>query len=174
MTRYDRGAIAFHWTLALLIMTNAGLALFRETFSAWAVEMIAAHKVIGLIILLVSIAWLAWRRGRAKPPPLAGLRSWERLLAKAVHRLLLFFTIAVPLAGWIFVSLAPEERPLDWRGPDGVPELPLGISDPASFFWHEAHELMGFAMIGLFLLHIAAVAKHQLGDRLNPLGRMLP
>jgi cytochrome b561 len=173
VTRYSRGAIAFHWLLALLIMTNAGLALFRETFSAWAVDMIGAHKAIGLIILIVSAAWLGWRRGRA-PPPLAGLRSWELALARAVHRLLLFFMIAVPLAGWIFVSLAPESRPLDWRGPDGVPELPIGISDPASFFWHEAHELMGFAMIGLFLIHIAAVAKHQFADRLNPLGRMLP
>ena len=33
---------------------------------------------------------------------------------------------------------------------------------------------MGFAMIGLFLLHIAAVAKHQLLDRANILARMLP
>src|SRR5687768_453928 len=165
--RYDRGAIAFHWSIALLILLNSGLALFRETFAPWAVGMITAHKAIGLAVLALSLAWLAWRRRAPRPDPPAGLRRWEAALAASVHSLLLALIVAVPLAGWIFVSLAPDSRPLDWRGGDSVPELPLGISDPAAFFWHEVHELMGFAMIGLFLLHIAAALKHQLLDRAN-------
>jgi cytochrome b561 len=171
---YEGIAIVFHWTIASLILLNSGLALFRETFAPWAVTMITAHKAIGLTVLALSICWLAWRGRAPRPGPLAGLRAWEAALARWVHRLLLFLIVAVPLAGWIFVSLAPDSRPLDWRGGDGVPELPLGMDDPAAFFWHEAHELMGFAMIGLFLLHIAAALKHQLVDRNGIIGRMLP
>ena len=171
---YDRGAIAFHWTIALLVLLNSGLALFRETFAPWAVAMITAHKAVGLAVLLLSLVWLAWRRRAPRPEPPAGLRKWERALAAAVHRLLLLLMVAVPLAGWIFVSLAPDSRPLDWRGGDGVPELPLGISDPAAFAWHEAHELMGFAMIGLVLLHVAAALKHQFVDRNGVIGRIFP
>lgn len=171
---YDRGAIALHWAIALLVLVNSALALFRETFAPWAVAMITAHKAIGLAVLLLSLAWIARRRRAPPPGPLPGLRRWEAALARTVHRLLLVLVVAVPLAGWIFVSLAPDSRPLDWRGGDGVPELPLGISDPAAFAWHEAHELMGFAMIGLFLLHIAAALKHQLVDRKAILARMMP
>lgn len=172
--RYDRTAIAFHWAIALLILANSGLALFRETFAPWAVEMIGAHKLIGLAVMLLSLAWIVRRLGRESPAPAPGLRRWEERLAAVVHRLLLFLMVAVPAAGWIFVSLAPAARPLDWRGPDTIPELPLGVDDGWAFVWHEAHELMGFAMIGLFLLHIAAVAKHQLLDRNRILTRMLP
>lgn len=171
---HDRASIALHWLLALLILVNAGLALFRETFAPWAAAMIGAHKVIGLAILPISLVWVVWRARRPRPAPAPGLRPWEAALAAAVHGLLLLFMIAVPAAGWIFVSLAPAARPLDWRGPETIPELPLGTDDGGAFYWHEAHELMGFAMIGLVLLHIAAVAKHQLLDRNGVLARMLP
>jgi cytochrome b561 len=77
--------------------------------------------------------------------------------------------IAVPLAGWIFVSLAPDSRPPDFRGLESVPELPFAHDDGAALAWHEAHELMGFAMIGLFLLHIAGALRSQMrhGDFLD-------
>ena len=172
--RYDRTAIAFHWTIAALILLNSGLALFRETFAPWAAGMIGAHKLLGLVVMLLSVSWIVRRRGMESPAPVPGLRRCEERLAAIVHRLLLFLMIAVPAAGWIFVSLAPGSRPLDWRGPDNLAVLPIGTDDGWAFFWHEAHELMGFAMIGLFLLHVAAVAKHQLLDRNAILARMLP
>ncbi len=42
----------------------------------------------------------------------------------------------------------------------------------ASFGWHEAHELTGFALIGLFLVHLSGVARHQLLTRGGLLARM--
>jgi len=171
---YARGAIAFHWTLAALIMTNAGLALFRETFAAQAVRMISAHKAIGLAILAIAICHSLWRRRHPPPPFLPGIGRWEAVAAKAVHRLMRLLMIAVPMAGWVFTSLTPATRPLDYRGLASVPRLPLATSDTASFAWHEAHELMGFAMVGLFLIHIAAALKHQFFDRVNVIGRMTP
>src|SRR5687767_13004321 len=94
--RYDRTAIALHWAIALLILLNSGLALFRETFAPWAVGMIGAHKLIGLIVMLLSLWWIIRRVGTEKPAPAPGLRRWEERLAANVHRLLLFLMIAVP------------------------------------------------------------------------------
>jgi cytochrome b561 len=81
--------------------------------------------------------------------------------------------VFVPAAGWIFVSLAPEERPLDYRGLHSIPELPLAANDSASFAWHEIHEILGFMFVGLFLLHFAGLLRHHmLGHRVAE--RMLP
>lgn len=172
--RYDRVAIAFHWALASLVLLNAGLALFRETFDSVAIEMISAHKAIGLAILALSVAWLGWRTTRPSSAPARPVASWEAHLARTVHRLLHALMIGVPAAGWIFTSLAPDRRPLDWRGGETVPKLPLVTDDAAAFFWHETHELMGFAMIGLVLLHICAAVWHQFGRRDNLLAEMIP
>lgn len=171
---YGVGAMALHWAAALLVLAATGLALFREAFGRQAVAMISAHKVLGLSILLLALARLAWRLGH---PPTAfadGIGRREAAIARAVHWLLLLLMIAVPLAGWVFVSLAPESRPLDYRGLATVPELPLGKDGAASFAWHEAHELLGFGLIGLVVLHILAALRHQLSGTGESGERMLP
>ena len=159
--RYSRGAVAFHWSIAFLILVATGLALFRETFGPFGVAMISAHKIVGLLILALSLGRLGWRLAHPPPPFPTEVGRFEAMLAQGVHRLLYALTIAVPLAGWLFTSLAPTSRPLDYRGRETVPELPLAPDDAASYFWHEIHELLGFAMIGLFLLHLAGAARHQ-------------
>jgi cytochrome b561 len=167
--RYDRAARTLHWLIAILFLAATGLALFRETFARHAVAMISLHKLAGLTILLLVAARIALRLRRPAPPPVAG-RRWERRLARSVHLLMYALLLLVPLAGWVFVSYAPESRPLDYRGGASVPELPLRPDDDSSFAWHEVHEIAGFALIFLFALHLAAVARHQLrpGDAVLP------
>lgn len=82
--------------------------------------------------------------------------------------------IAVPLAGWLYVSSATKARPLSLFGLFDLPFLPVARSEGASGSWNEAHELLAFATIGLLLLHVAGALKHQLLDRDNELGRMIP
>jgi cytochrome b561 len=170
---YTRTAILLHWSIALLLLLATGLALFRETFEAQAVWMISAHKVVGLSVLALGTLRILWRVGHPPPPlpPAVGRR--EALAARAVHWALYLLMIIVPAAGWLFVSLAPPERPLDYRGYESVPRLPLSRSDEASFTWHEVHELLGFAMLGLVALHVAAVLRHRFFGERELLGRML-
>ena len=171
---YGAGALALHWAVALLVLAATGLALFREAFGRQAVAMISAHKVVGLGILLLAAARLAWRLGHPPPAFPGDIGRREAAIARTVHWLLLLLMVAVPLAGWVFVSLAPAARPPDYRGLGTIPELPLAKDDSASFAWHEAHELLGFALIGLFLLHILAALRHQLSGTGAAGERMLP
>ncbi|HYE27691.1 MAG TPA: cytochrome b/b6 domain-containing protein [Allosphingosinicella sp.] len=171
---YGAAAMALHWALALLILVATGLALFREAFASQGVWMISAHKATGLTVLVLALARLAWRPG-PPPPPLAGeIGRREAAVARAVHHLLLGLAVLVPRAGWAFVSLAPDARPLDYRGLASVPELPLAEEDSASFAWHEAHELLGFALVGLLLVHLAGALRHSLPGRETLTERMLP
>jgi cytochrome b561 len=70
--------------------------------------------------------------------------------------------------------MAPDERPFHYRGLDNIPELPLPVDDGASFAWHELHEILGFLFVGLFLLHIAGVLRHELLGHGGIVERMLP
>jgi cytochrome b561 len=101
------------------------------------------------------------------------MKRGEAALARWVHRLLSALVILVPSAGWIFVSLAPESRPLDYRGLGSVPELWLANNDAASLAWHEVHELLGFALIGFLLFHIMGAFRQQLSANTEMRERML-
>ena len=70
MTKYSKVAIALHWIVAALIVTNIYLAsvahdLPRELRGPY----MDPHKAIGVSILLFSLFRLFWRLGH-KPPPL--------------------------------------------------------------------------------------------------------
>ena len=171
---YSATAQAFHWAIAGLVLLATGLALFRETFGPWDVWMISVHKVVGLVILLVAVIRLAWRLRHQQPPTHPDLGRREAKLASGVHWLMYFLAVLVPAAGWIFVSLAPEERPLDYRGLHSIPELPLAANDSASFSWHEVHEILGFTFVGLFLLHFAGLLSQYTRGRRGVAERMLP
>lgn len=154
-----------HWSVALLVLAATGLALFRESFARLSIDMITLHKQIGLAVLAAAAVRLGWRLFHPPPPLPPSIGRGERRLAGAVHRLIYTLLIAVPLTGWLFISYAPIARPLDYRGHESVLDLPLPPDDALSFAWHEAHELAGFALIGLVILHLAGVVRHQLGAR---------
>lgn len=173
--RYNRGAIWFHWTIAALILTNVVIGLFHDSFPAeLRGRSMGLHKSAGFTVLFLSLGRLAWRLTHRPPPFASHLKRWEVLLAHATHRLFYVLMIAVPLAGWLYVSSATEARPLTFFGLFDLPFLPVERSKGAAGLWRDAHELLAFATIGLFLLHVAGALKHQLIDRDNELGRMLP
>lgn len=168
--RYSRGAIAFHWTIAAAIVVNLFLGLGGDLLpDGWRV--MPVHKALGITILALSIARLLWRLTH-RPPPLVPMPAWERFAANASHWALYALSILVPLSGWIMVSGAAVRRPLDWFGLFPLPFLPA--SPAAGSAAHDAHELLGFALLGLAVLHILAALRHHLIVRDVTLVRMLP
>lgn len=170
--RYGRVAIAFHWTIALLILVNLALGLGHDALEGWAV--MPVHKAIGITVLALSVARLAWRL-RHRPPRLpAHIPGWQVALARATHGLIYALMIAIPFSGWWFVSAARERRPLDWFGLIDIPFLPVGRDTPIAGLMHDGHVLMAFAMIALVALHVAGALKHHLIDRDETLVRIAP
>ena len=85
-SRYNAGAIVLHWLIALLILTNIGLAWWFNTLHGDAkTDPVQLHKSIGITVLLLSALRLGWRLV-VRPPPLpAYVRGWERWLAHSVQ-----------------------------------------------------------------------------------------
>ena len=78
----------------------------------------------------------------------------------------------MPLTGWLMVSGSDERRPLNWFGLFDIPYLP--VSKAVGGFGHSAHGVLGWLMLALVVLHVAAALRHHLILRNAVLTRMAP
>lgn len=169
--RYSRVAIAFHWTVAALVIVNIGVGLGRDLLPALRAWM-PGHKAIGITVLALTAARIAWRLLHRPPALPDGTPRWERAVAHATHWMLYGLLLAMPLSGWAMVSAPEGRRPLTWFGLADIPYLP--VTGAAADSAHDAHEMLGWVMAGLVLLHIAAALRHHLLLRDTVLERIAP
>jgi cytochrome b561/polyisoprenoid-binding protein YceI len=115
------------------------------------------HKSIGIVILLLSLARLAWRLTHRPPPAVEG--GFSGALAHTVHVLLYVFMIGQPLTGWAMVSTDPLGIPTVLFGMIPWPHLPLpaGINEAMEV----SHEVLAWSALALIILHIAGAVRHQ-------------
>jgi cytochrome b561 len=183
-TRYSGVAMALHWLIAALILTNVGVAWYFLTLHGLAkMPVVQIHKSIGITVLLLSFVRLGWRLFKPPPALKPDLKPWERWLAEAVHFLFYLVMIALPLTGWAMVSATPliHVFPINMFGLFHWPEmtwlssLPPDQMKSANETFKAAHELLAKLIVyGLFPLHVIGALKHQFLDRDHELGRMIP
>ena len=169
--RYSRVAIAFHWTIAALVIFNIAVGLGHDPIPALRALM-PAHKAIGLTVLALTALRVTWRLAHRPPPLPADTPGWERGAAHATHWTLYLLLVALPLSGWVMVSGPQGRRPLSWFGAFDLPYLP--VTSLAAEGAAKAHGLLGWVMLALVLLHVAAALRHHLLLRDRVLARMLP
>ena len=169
--RYSTVAIWFHWTIALLVIVNLAVGILHDYIDVLKPWM-AGHKGIGITVLVLTAGRVAWRLVHRPPPLPPETRAWEKGVAHATHWTLYLLLIAMPVTGWLMVSGTDKRRPLDWFGLFDIPYLP--VSKAAGGFGHEGHELLGWLMLALVVLHIAAALRHHLILRNAVLARMAP
>ena len=171
--RYTSVAILFHWVIAVLVITNIGLAELTEDLTREARgPYMDTHKAIGITILFLSLGRLGWRLTH-RPPPLPDfMPAWEKFLARANHVLFYVLMIGLPLGGWLWMSTYPA--PFSYFGLFDVPMLPVAGQEALGDLAHEGHEVGGTVMIALIALHILGATKHHLVDKFPLLRRMLP
>jgi cytochrome b561 len=172
---YSRGAIAFHWTIGILLILNVLGGFLHESFGEAAVGTIMGlHKATGITILFLSAGRLIWRLTHRPPPLAATVKGWEKGLAHAVHWTFYLLMFALPMTGWLMVSAGSRKWPTSFYGLFDVPYLPVAQDKIAAGIYHDRHELLGIIVAVLIVLHIAAALKHHLFDRDNTVVRMLP
>lgn len=169
--RYSRGAIAFHWVTAALVLFNLWLGLFHDSLPReW--KVMPVHKSVGVTILVLTLGRIAWRLTH-KPPRLPDLMpAWEKIAARASHYILYALLLILPLTGWLLSSNPEKPRPIEWFFLFKLPVLPAtpDIARAA----HETHEILGVTMAVLVVIHVAAALRHHFLLRDRVLARMLP
>ena len=181
VARSSAFAIVLHWTIAALIILLVVLSSRMEGRTPEAFAVVQFHKSIGITVLLLSLARLAWRLVHPPPPAPATLAGWERGLASGVHWAFYVVMIGMPLTGWVMVSTSRIAVPTLLFGAIPWPHLP-GLADLAPAVretWRDtaqtAHETIVKGAYGLIALHVAGALKHQLFRADEPiLSRMAP
>ena len=160
-TAYHPVAKALHWLTAICVLGLLGVGLWMVglPISLLKLEVYAWHKWIGLSVLGLTVARLAWR-WRSPPPPLpAGVTDWEKRLATIAHRVLLALLVAQPLVGWTMSSAGGVT--VYWFGylhlPDLVPRDQLLFAT-----LRLAHETLAYTLIAVVTLHVLAVVRHDI------------
>ncbi|MDR6114474.1 MULTISPECIES: cytochrome b [unclassified Sphingomonas] len=165
--RYSHVAIAFHWAIAVLVVANLAIGLLHESLLPGTIPL---HKAIGLTVLALTVGRILWRLGHRPPPLPAEVPAWARGSAHALHMTLYALMIVMPVSGWAMGSGRDVPRPVSWFGLFNVPPLPIGKA--AAGLGHEAHEILGWAMLALVAIHVAAALRHHYLLRDGLLARM--
>ncbi len=178
--RYSGVAMALHGLIALGIVAQIGLGWYMGTLEGKAGKAVEAiHIPLGLTVLMLTVLRLAWRLIHRPPAMPAGLKSWEKHMAEAVHVLFYGLMLAIPLTGWFMESIGPRPLPF-WAG-TAFPHFPGVSAIIAGQNKREIKDTLEFvhgtplvwATIALVALHVVGAIKHQFDG--NPvLYRMIP
>ena len=180
--RYSAVAIALHWTIAAAIVAQLATGLWMVRAIRFAGSQALAfhayqwHKSLGLTILVLSLLRLCWRLANPPPPLPATMTRIQRKAAKTIHGLFYMLMLGSPLLGGLMVSASPLGLPTMVFGLFEWPHIAwlAGLGGGVEAAFKTAHRAMGYALIGLLALHVAAALKHHLIDRDDVLARMLP
>ncbi|MFM5885007.1 MAG: cytochrome b [Novosphingobium sp.] len=164
--RYSRGAVILHWLIAVLIALNFAAAWVAEDMpKPEAMQIMGNHKAIGILILLLTVARIAWRLTHRPPPPSPDLAAWEVALSKVTHVLLYVLMLSIPLGGWATHSAWSGGKPVSLFGLIDWPGLPIAQNKVLGETFGEAHGAFATVMLGLLALHVAGALKHRILDR---------
>ncbi|EPY02924.1 cytochrome b [Magnetospirillum fulvum] len=170
--RFDTVTMAFHWGMALVILAlwGAGHVIAAMLDGPQRSELIGLHKVMGVVILVLVLARLAWRFTHRPPRSLPGTPAFERLVSSLVHAALYALMLALPLVGILLSQSAGYSvTALGF-------EVPILVAkDPALHELFEfSHQSLGWVLALVLLAHIGAALRHHVVLKDATLRRMLP
>lgn len=173
LRRYTRTAALLHWVVAALVL---GMIAFGWLMQEIPKDPVGAranafnlHKSIGLTVLLLMLARVAWRNTHPAPalPPMP---VWQARAARVVHILLYVCLFVQPLTGYL--GSAYSGYPVKMFGmmlPAWAPKS-VPIKDAMSV----AHLVNSWVLVAALTLHLAGALKHAFVDRDGLIGRMWP
>lgn len=169
--RYSTVSLTLHWLTAALVVTQVLLINAHEANEETRL-FIDLHKSVGLTILVLTLARLAWRVANPAIPLPDRVPRWQKLLARTTHVLFYVFLLAMPLVGWAASSASGRE--ILFFGLFEWPLLPISGGRDTARDLIDLHETAAKALYVLIALHVAGALKHHFIDRDNVLHRMLP
>lgn len=173
--QYSALAKWFHWlTVPLLFTALATGLVIRFMKDDAKMPFYALHESLGLLILGLALARLAWR-GIARPPALPDhLPQAMRAAAAGVHHALYAALIIQPLLGFMTTNAYgfPLQGQTAFLGFIDLPKFMEAAPGLANVL-HWGHSLIGWAFPFLLAAHIGGAIFHHAIRRDGTLLRML-
>ena len=180
-TQKEYGAItkALHWAVVILIIAQFALGITmasipfnsNETVGGYnRFEWFQWHQSFGLLMLLVVVARIIWRRRSTLPDWAEGLTQWDRKYAHIVERTLYWLMVLVPLSGLLLVMTKVDN--IYFFGLH-IPSF-LPHNESIANILGGIHGITRLLLLLTILFHVGFILKHQLVNKDGLLKRMLP
>lgn len=173
--RYTSVAIALHWAMALLILFMIWLGWNMDDNEV----RYQLHKSVGITLLFLTVARIAWRLLNPPPPEPSTLKPLEQKLSHVVHIAFYALMVIIPLTGWLLVSISPFQISTVLFGAVDWPHLPFtsGLRQGNELLHgivENIHSKGAWVIIVLLGLHVAGAVKHEFGGEEGVIKRMIP
>jgi cytochrome b561 len=173
--QYSTGAKWFHWLtvppLAIILLSGLTIRFIGDEAK---MGFYTLHESLGLLMLTLASARLAWRLGHPPPPMPAHIPALERLGAENTHRLLYVLLIVQPVLGFFTTNALgfPQRDATAFLGFVNLPKFMEAQPELATTL-HWAHSIVGWLLIPLLTVHVVATVYHHAIRRDATLMRML-
>ena len=177
-TQYGTVTKSLHWVIFVLftIMFVLGFGLMGgdESSTAFGADWDSVfdwHATIGLIVLILAIVRITWRKTTPLPSWAPGLSSTERKLAHRTEQVMYTVMVAKPVSGYILAGAAAHH--IDLFGAISLGN-PFGSSSGVEDVALAVHIITGIAFLIVWIIHVGQAVRHQFVKQDGLLERMLP
>jgi cytochrome b561 len=169
--QYGTTAKVFHWLIVALLLLQYLIGWLMPDIHRGppGVPMIF-HISFGILILMLIVLRFAWRLAHPVAPE-SSLPPWQRLSSEALHWLLYALVLATTITGWVFASFRGWGVSFFFMTP-----IPMLASENAAAgkAIDGLHQAMGWALLAVIGIHVAAALVHLFVYRDRIMQRMLP
>ncbi len=191
-TRYTKIAVLLHWLIALGVFVMFAIGWYMSDIPKDAAKQISydvfdlgvytwrlaeeasprtfyfnLHKSIGITLFGFILLRLFWRIVHRPPAILATYQAWEKKLATGTHHVLYLLMVALPASGLIMAAYS--KYGVKWFGLDFISGLDNKF---VRELFQEMHEVIGWILLAVIVLHIAGALKHKFIDKDDTMKRM--
>ena len=168
-----------HWIIAAMVLgaLSVGFLLgflgfsgVKDTFGIDVTNLLYKyHKTFGILILGLMVVRIIVKLAKGKPDYSPPLTKFEHSASNAVHGLLYLCLFAMPVLGWLGTGANgfPVEF-FNWK----LPAI-LAKDKELGGLLMELHEIVGWTLAALIIVHIGAALKHAFVKKDGVLKRML-
>jgi cytochrome b561 len=158
--RYTRTAIALHWLLVILLVSQVLFGWYLEGVERGTPARtiyVNLHKSTGICIGLIILFRLYWRLTHPAPPLPPSMPVWERITARWSHVLLYVGMLVMPLSGYIASNYS--KYGVNFFNAIKLP--PWGVDDKQVYgFFNTTHIITSYLLITVIAIHILAALRH--------------
>jgi len=167
---YSGVAKAFHWAIVVLVflMLYGGFTS-DDLPKAERLGFFQTHAGLGILILILMLGRILWRRTHPAPALPEGMPRWQQIASIATHHGLYLLVLLQP----IFGLMTTASSKFDLKA-FGVLGLQVAPNETIHEIGETLHSINAWIITALIALHVVAALYHHFILRDNVLKRMLP
>jgi len=154
-----------HWSSAIIFLALIPMGIYMTMIpeDAWYRHgYYVIYKTLGFTLFLLVLVRIVWNLSNDRPDISKSLKPWEKSAAHAVHWVLYFLLLALPLSGYLMSSFADKPSHLfAWD----FPSLLAPNDDLKQLFGFLHKVFLPYLCYLILGLHIIGALKHQLIDK---------